>query len=79
MILYAEQGLSNDEIATRLDTPGGLSGNGGNDFLKGAWQGWKMKFAAGVRPAFPPSVVVAFRALACELPTHRGLPLSRFA
>jgi hypothetical protein len=33
--------------------------------------------AAGVRPAFPPSVVVAVKALACEVPREHGLPLSR--
>jgi len=34
---------------------------------------------AGVQPAFPPSVVVQVKALACELPYRRGLPLSRFS
>jgi hypothetical protein len=33
----------------------------------------------GVRPAFPPSLVVQVKALACELPHRRGLPLSRFS
>ncbi len=34
---------------------------------------------AGDQPAFPPRVVVAVKALACELPTHRGLPLARWS
>lgn len=34
---------------------------------------------AGVQPAFPPSVVIEVKALACELPYRRGLPLSRFS
>lgn len=34
---------------------------------------------AGVQPAFPPSVVVAIKALACELPHEHGLPLSRLS
>lgn len=34
---------------------------------------------AGDQPAFPPSVVVAIKALACELPHLRGLPLSRLS
>lgn len=34
---------------------------------------------AGVQPAFPPSVVVAIKALACELPTIEGVPLSRWS
>ena len=32
---------------------------------------------AGGQPAFPPSVVVVVKALACELPRSQGLPLSR--
>jgi hypothetical protein len=31
----------------------------------------------GVQPTFPPSVVVAVKAMACELPHEHGLPLSR--
>jgi hypothetical protein len=34
---------------------------------------------AGARPAFPPSLVVQVKALACELPHRKGLPLSRFS
>ena len=34
---------------------------------------------AGVRPAFPPSLVVQVKALACELPHSLGLPLSRLS
>ena len=33
----------------------------------------------GVQPTFPPSVVVAVKALACELPHEHGLPLSRLS
>jgi hypothetical protein len=38
-----------------------------------------MNLEAGVRPAFPPSLVVQVKALACELPHRKGLPLSRFS
>jgi len=34
---------------------------------------------AGAQPAFPPSVVVAVKALACELPARCGVPLSRWS
>jgi hypothetical protein len=34
---------------------------------------------AGAQPAFPPSIVVAIKALACELPSRRGLPLARWS
>jgi hypothetical protein len=34
---------------------------------------------ADVRSAFPPSIVVAIKALACEMPSRRGLPLARWS
>src|SRR5262249_28487149 len=34
---------------------------------------------AGGPPAFPPRVVVAVKALACELPAQRGVPLARWS
>lgn len=39
----------------------------------------RRKLEAGVEPAFPPSLVVQVKALACELPHTLGLPLSRFS
>jgi hypothetical protein len=39
----------------------------------------KTSLAAGARPAFPPSVVVEIKALACELPAQHGLPLARWS
>ena len=33
---------------------------------------------AGAQPAFPPSVVVDVKRLACELPSHADVPLARF-
>lgn len=38
-----------------------------------------MNLEAGAKPAFPPSLVVQVKALACELPHLKGLPLSRFS
>src|SRR3981081_3553646 len=40
---------------------------------------WKLNLGAGVKPSFPPSVVVQVKALACELPHRLGLPLSRLS
>lgn len=53
------------------------SASGANDSSNSASQGCTSNPAAGVQPAFPPSVVVAIKALACELPQRQGLPLSR--
>jgi hypothetical protein len=44
-----------------------------------ASRGWRRNPAAGPPPAFPPSVVVAVKALVCELPHRCGLPLSRWS
>jgi hypothetical protein len=44
-----------------------------------AWQGSKNDRAAGDRRAFPPSVMVEIKALACELPARRGLPLAHWS
>ena len=38
-----------------------------------------MSHESGVRPFFPPEVVVQVKALACELPAQTDLPLSRFS
>ena len=43
--------------------------------------GWPVLMSnreAGVRPAFPPSVVVDVKRLACELPSRSDVPLAHF-
>jgi hypothetical protein len=39
----------------------------------------KINQGPGDRAVFPPKVVVAVKAIACELPSQRGLPFSRFS
>ena len=55
------------------------SASGVSAFLKNDSLAWKMNRELGVRPFFPPEIVVQVKALACELPTDTGLPLSRFS
>src|SRR5580693_508670 len=43
------------------------------------YQVWKLNLGAGVKPAFPPSLVVQVKALACEIPHRFGHPLSRLS
>jgi hypothetical protein len=43
------------------------------------YQVWKSAHARAVPGSSPPELVVQIKALACELPTTRGLPLSRFS
>jgi hypothetical protein len=42
------------------------------------WPVWMSNREAGVQPAFPPSVVVDIKRLACELPSSSDVPLARF-
>ena len=43
------------------------------------WRDWKIVHDPDVRPVFPPNVVIQVKAVACELPSERGIPLSRFS
>jgi hypothetical protein len=55
------------------------SANGANASTKSACAGSK-NFPARVAPGlFPPELVVQVKALACELPSQFGLPLSRWS
>ena len=42
-------------------------------------RGWKIDPDPDGRPVFPPDVVVQVKALACELPSESGIPLSRWS
>ena len=44
-----------------------------------AWRAWRSAPARVAPELFPPEVVVQIKALACELPATRGLPLSRLS
>ena len=48
--------------------PARSSASGASASAPNASRGWRSSPAAGARPAFPPSVVVDVKALACELP-----------
>src|ERR1700752_56982 len=55
------------------------SASGASDSLSPDCPALKPSLEAGVKPAFPPSLVVQVKALACELPHTLGLPLSRLS
>ena len=55
------------------------SASGENDLPSPACLALRRSLEVGVKPAFPPSLVVQVKALACELPHKLGLPLSRFS
>ena len=58
---------------------GRSSASGASASARNASPGSRNDLAAGDRPAFPPRVVVAVKALACELPYEHELPLSRWS
>jgi transposase len=61
-------------------TPHGrLLASGGSASLKNVWRVSKRGQDTGDQPAFPPDVVVAVKALACELPHEHGIPVSRLS
>src|SRR5437870_9130462 len=59
--------------------PARSSASGASDSAWPVCPAWRANPVAGARPAFPPSLVVQVKALACELPHRQGLPLSRFS
>jgi len=55
------------------------SASGGGASTISDYPGWTNVREAGAQRAFPPSIVVAIKALACEMPSQRGLPLARWS
>lgn len=53
--------------------------SGASGFTPGGYPASRSSRGAGGQPAFPPSVVVEVKALACELPARRGGPLARWS
>lgn len=79
IVLYAADGLGNDEIATRLDTPRQVVSKWRKRFFEHRLAGLTDLPRGGDGPrVFPPDVVIAVKALACQLPTKVGTPLARW-
>src|SRR5664279_5075548 len=55
------------------------SANGANASTTSAYADWKNSPARVAPGLFPPELVVQVKALACELPSQFGLPLSRWS
>jgi transposase len=77
-VLLAAGGLSNEEIAVRLDIPRQIVSKWRKRFYEQRLPGLRDRPRTGRPPAFSPEVVVAIKALACELPDTCGVPLSRW-
>ena len=80
IVLLASQGLGNDRIAAQLRMPRQIASKWRQRFYTHRLPGLDDRPRGG-RPArfSPPGVMVAIKALACELPSRRGLPLARWS
>lgn len=79
MILLAAEGWSNDEIAAALSVGRDVVSLWRKRFFHERLSGLEVRARPGRPPIFPPEVVVQIKAIACELPATRGLPLSRLS
>ena len=59
--------------------PARSSVSGASGSAPTACRGWRSSPGAGAQRALPPSVVVAVKALAGELPARHGVPLARWS
>ena len=79
IVLLASQGLGNANIAEHLDTPRQNVSKWRRRFHDERLAGLDELPRSGLQTAFPPRIVVAIKALACELPSRRGLSLARWS
>ena len=79
MILYSVDGMTDGEIADRLDCTPECVGKWRRRFAAGRLEGLTDLKRAGRPRRFPPEQVAEVKAIACELPATHGLPLSRFS
>lgn len=79
MILLAADGLSNDQIAARLDSRREVVNMWRKRFFEERIAGLQERSRPGRPRTFPPGLVVQVKALACELPVRHDLPLSRWS
>ena len=73
IVLMAAAGLDNDEIAARLDTRREIVSKWRKRFFEHGLAGLEERPEAADPRSFPPEVVVAIKALACELPSRLGV------
>ena len=79
IVLYAAEGRSDVEIAARLDTSAGIVGRWRRRFFEERLEGLKDRPRAGRPRRFPPEQVAEVKAIACELPATRNVPLGRWS
>ena len=79
IILLADKAYPTMSLLPDSIRPARSSASGASDSLSLDCRALRRCLEAGVKPAFPPGLVVQIKALACELPHTLGLPLSRLS
>jgi transposase len=80
IVLLASEGMTNDSIAARLDTPRQIVSKWRRRFHLQRLAGLEERLRGGRPARFSPGVMVEIKALACELPSRRGpWPIGRSA
>jgi transposase len=78
MVLMAADGLDNHTIGARRDTPRQIVSKWRKRFYEAGLAGLDEQPRGGRPATFPREVVIAVKALACELPATTGVPLGRW-
>ncbi|MDQ1508052.1 MAG: hypothetical protein QOD57_5779, partial [Actinomycetota bacterium] len=77
IVLLAAAALGNDEIAAHLDTRREIVSKWRKRFFEEGMAGLEERARAGRPRLFPPEAAIDVKAMAWELPSRLGLPLSR--
>ena len=78
VVLFAAKGMENEEIGQKLNLPRKTVSKWRKRFFYERKQGlWINQELAG-HSFFPSEEIAQIKALACQLPAERGIPLSRF-
>ena len=78
-ILLAAQGVSNQAIAERLGVSRDAVSGWRRRFFEEGLDGLEERPRSGRPAVFSPAQVAEVKALACELPAEKGVPLSRWS
>jgi transposase len=79
IVLLAAAGWTNAGIARKLGLAPNTVGKWRKRFFQEGFDGLRDRKRPGRPRVFPAAVVVATKAIACELPATRGVPLSRWS
>jgi transposase len=79
IVLLAAEGESNTKIAERVDVHVGMVGMWRKRFFESGLSGLEDRPRSGRPRSFAPRVVAEVKAMACEPPAHREVPLSRWS